>query len=90
MKISAKGMFKRLGYQKERILNERFISYRKPNGDSFCYIQFDLKDKTYNAHYFGPKGGCFPQILSIKEILAIQKQIEELGCEFTYEWKRNV
>lgn len=27
MKITAKGMFKRLGYQKERILNERFISY---------------------------------------------------------------
>lgn len=46
--------------------------------------------QTYNAHYFGPKGGCFPQILSIKEILAIQKQIEELGCEFTYECKRNV
>lgn len=23
-------------------------------------------------------------------ILAIQKQMEELGCEFTYECKRNV
>lgn len=85
MKISAKGMFKRLGYVRERILNERFISYRKPNGNSFCYIQFDLKKKTYNAHYFGPKGGCFQQILSSKEMLAIQKQIDELGGEFTYE-----
>lgn len=44
MKITAKGMFKRLGYERERILNERFISYRKPYGNSFCYIQFDLKD----------------------------------------------
>lgn len=89
MNIKAKGMFKRLGYERERILNERFISYRKPNGTSFCYIQFDLKKKTYNAHYFDPKG-CHPQILSIKEMLAIQKQIEELGGEFTYECRTNV
>lgn len=84
MKITAKGMFKRLGYQEERILNERFILYRKPRGTGLCQIQFDLKEKTYEAHYFDLKG-CHPQILSIKEILAIQKQIDELGCEFTYE-----
>ena len=84
MKLTAKGMFKRLGYQKERILNERFISYRKPNGDSFCYIQFDLKEKTYNAHYFSPKGECCPYILSIKEVLAIQEQVEELGGGFWF------
>ena len=89
MRITAKGMFKRLGYERERILNERFISYRKPYGNSFCYIQFDLKDKTYNAHYFGQKGGCFQQILSLKELVAIYKQIYELGGEFTYECKRN-
>lgn len=79
MKITAKGMFKRLGYEKEKTLNERFISYRKPNGTSFCYIKFDLKDKTYNAYYFDSKGEYFPQFLSIKEITAIQKQREELG-----------
>lgn len=89
MKITAKGMFKRLGYQKERILNERFISYRKPRGTSFCYIQFDLKEKTYEAHYFDPKG-CHPQILSPKELVAIYEQIEELGGGFTYECKRDV
>lgn len=72
MKISAKGMFKRLGYERERILNERFILYRKPRGTGLCQIQFDLK-------------GCHPHILSIKEILAIQKQIDELGGEFTYD-----
>ncbi|WP_462336102.1 hypothetical protein [Holdemanella biformis] len=81
MKITAKGMFKRLGYERERILNERFISYRKPYGNSFCYIQFDLKDKTYNAHYFGQKGGCFQQILSPKELVAIYKQIDEFVRE---------
>lgn len=90
MKLTAKGMFKRLGYERERILNERFISYRKPYGNSFCYIQFDLKDKTYNAHYFGQKGGCFQQILSPKELVAIYKQIDELGGEFTYECKTDV
>lgn len=90
MKLTAKGMFKRLGYERERILNERFISYRKPYGNSFCYIQFDLKDKTYNAHYFGQKGGCFQQILSPKELVAIYEQIEELGGGFTYECRANV
>lgn len=79
MKITAKGMFKRLGYEKERLVNERFISYRKSNGTSLCYIQFDLKDKTYNAYYFDLKGEYFPQFLSVKEILAIYKQREELG-----------
>ena len=85
MKISAKGMFKRLGY--ERVLNERFISYKKPSGIGFCCIQFDLKNKTYGANYFGPKGGCCPYILSIKEILAIQEQIEELGGGFHEVYK---
>lgn len=89
MKISAKGMFKRLGYERERILNERFILYRKPRGTGLCQIQFDLKEKTYEAHYFDLKG-CHPHILSIKEILAIQKQIEELGGGFTYECRTNV
>ena len=78
MKIKAKGMFKRLGYIKEPIQNERFISYRKPNGISFSYIQFDLKYKTYNAYYFGSKGEYCTWFLSIKEMLAIQKQREEL------------
>lgn len=91
MKITAKGMLKRLGYNKERILNDHFILYKKPSGIGYCCIRFDLNDKTYDAiYYFGPKGGCCPYILSIKEILAIQKQAEELGGEFIYECRRNV
>lgn len=90
MKISAKGMFKKLGYKQEKTLNERFISYKKPYGTGFIYIQFDLKDKTYEAFYLGQNGRIYPQILSIKEILAIQKQFEELGDEFTYECTTDV
>lgn len=45
---------------------------------------YSTKEKTYEAHYFDLKG-CHPHILSIKEILAIQKQIDELGGEFTYD-----
>lgn len=90
MKITAKGMFKRLGYQKEEMLDGRFISYKKQYKSSVCCITFDLRNKTYEANYFGPKGGCCPYILSIKEVLAIQKQMEELGSEFIYECKRNV
>ena len=91
MKITAKGMFKRLGYNKERTLNDRFILYKKPSGNGYYCIRFDLNDKTYDAiYYFGPKGGCRTYILSIKEILAIQKQTDELGGEFIYECKRNV
>lgn len=91
MKITAKGMFKRLGYNKERILNDRFILYKKPSGIGSCCILFDLKDKTYGAiYYFGQKGGYCPYILSIKEILAIKQQTEELGDEFIYECRRNV
>lgn len=76
--MNAKGMFKKLGYIKEPIENERFISYRKPKGDSFSYIQFDSKDKTYQCYYFDSRG-IQPQIIGIKETLAIQKQIDELG-----------
>ena len=46
MKITAKGMFKRLGYNKERILNDRFILYKKPSGNGYCCIRFDLKDNS--------------------------------------------
>lgn len=89
MKITAKGMFKRLGYERQDLQNEQFIVYKKQYKSSIYCITFDLINKTYEANYYGPKGGCCPYILSIKEMLAIQEQIEELGDEFIYECKRN-
>lgn len=77
MKIKAKGMFKRLGYEKENTYSERFISYQNPI--IFSCIQFDLKNKTCISYRIGLKGEMQPRIMSIKEMLAIQKQIEELG-----------
>lgn len=77
MKIKAKGMFKRLGYEKENIQSERFISYENPI--IFSCIQFDLKNKTYISYRIGLEGKMQPRIMSIKEMLAIQKQMEELG-----------
>lgn len=85
MKITAKGMFKRLGYEREKILDGRFISYKKQYKSSVYCITFDLINKTFEAKYYDSKGESHPQILGIKEILAIQKQMEELGCEFAYE-----
>lgn len=89
MKLTAKGMFRKLGYIQENTLNDRFISYKKQYKSSVYCISFDLINKTYEAHYFDPKG-CHPQILSPKELVAIYEQIEELGGGFTYECKRNV
>lgn len=77
MKIKAKVMFKRSGYEKENTHSERFIAYKNPIISS--YIQFDLKNKTYISYRIGFEGKMQPRIISIKEMLAIQKQIEELG-----------
>ena len=77
MKITAKGMFKRIGYEKENTHSERFISYQNPI--IFSCIQFDLKYKTCISYRIGLEGKMQPRIMSIKEILAIQKQMEELG-----------
>lgn len=78
MKITAKGMFKRLGYERERILNERFISYRKPYGNSFCYIQFDLKDKTFYS-YTSCGMANQTKSLTANELKAVKQQMNELG-----------
>lgn len=85
MKISAKGMFKRLGYKREETLDGRFILYKKQYKSIVCCITFDLTNKTYKTNYYDSKGEHHTQILSIKEWMAIQKQFDELGGKFTYE-----
>ncbi len=82
MKISAKGMFRKLGYRQEDVIVERFITYKKRRRVGFNYIEFDTIDKTYEASYYDSKGEPHPQIVTPKELLAIYKQIEELGGGF--------
>lgn len=89
MKISAKGMFKRLGYKREEMSYGRFISYKKQYKSSVFCITFDLTNKTYEANYYDSKGVCHLQILGIKEWLAIYRQIDELGGGFN-ECRTNV
>jgi hypothetical protein len=78
MKLTAKGMFIKLGYKREEMLDERFISYKKPYKSSVYCITFDLINKTFEANYYDPKGEHYTQILGIKEWLAVYKQEEEL------------
>lgn len=79
MKITAKGMFKRLGYKREETLDGRFISYKKQYKSSVFCITFDLINKTFEANYYDSKGYCCPYLLDIKEYLAVYEQEEELG-----------
>ena len=85
MRITAKGMFKRLGYERQDLRNEQFIVYKKQYKSSVYCITFDLINKTYEANCYDQKGESHPQILGIKEWSAIYKQIDELGGGFTYE-----
>lgn len=82
MKISAKGMLRKLGYIQESTTFERFISYKKRHRVGFNYIEFDTIDKTFEASYYDSKGNSHPLIITPKELLAIYKQIEELGGGF--------
>ena len=82
MRITAKGMFKRLGYERQDLQNEQFIAYKKQYKSSVYCITFDLINKTFEANYYDPKGESHPQILGIKEWSAIYKQIDELGGGF--------
>lgn len=79
MKISAKGMLKRLGYKREEMPDGRFISYKKQYKSSVYCITFDLINKIYEANHYDSKGEHHTEILGIKEWLAISKQMEELG-----------
>lgn len=79
MKITAKGMFRKLGYIQENTLNDRFVSYKKQYKSSVYCITFDLINKTYEVNHYDSKGWCCPYCLGIKEYFAVYKQCEELG-----------
>lgn len=82
MKISAKGMFRKLGYKQESTIIERFIAYKKRHRVGFNYIEFDTIDKTFEASYYDSKGKPHPLIITPKELVAIYEQIDELGGGF--------
>ena len=71
---TAKEMFEELGY-KTSGKSTRYICYRKKEKIGECYIEFDLKKKVIenNKHYSLSCG------ISVDELQAINKQVEELG-----------
>ncbi len=76
MKITAKGMFKKLGYTK-RVLDDR-IFYGNGNYIMRHIIEFNLKDKiVYSCTEY--ETGNAIKSLTVNELKAIQKQMEELG-----------
>lgn len=78
--MSAKEMFEELGYELRshkniiRYVNKQYVS-------DWNYIDFNLKEKTIYAHIMSdsPFTPDSPLELNLKEIQAINKQIEELG-----------
>lgn len=82
MKITAKGMFRKLGYKQENTTFERFIAYKKRHRVGFSYIEFDTINKTFEASYYDSKGEPHPLIITPKELVAIYEQIDELGGGF--------
>lgn len=82
MKITAKGMFRKLGYKQESTIIERFIAYKKRHRVGFNYIEFDTINKTFEASYYDSKGAPHPLIITHKELVAIYEQIDELGGGF--------
>lgn len=78
--MSAREMFEELGYELRgyndiiRYANKQYVS-------DWNYIDFDLKEKTIYAHIMSdnPFAPNSPLELNVKELQAINKQIEELN-----------
>ena len=72
--MSAKEMFEELGYKYHNYAG--YISYQKdiPNKVTY-FIAFDYKDRTVTKHQVSDRYLS----ITISELKAINKQIEELG-----------
>ena len=66
---SAKEMFEELGYE---CINEKRLVYKKY--DSFF-------DRFIDIAFFDNKKILITQSIGLEELQAINKQVEELGCE---------
>ena len=67
--LTADEMFEKLGYRKEKRYTNTIIYF---NYDEDYEISFDLNLKTIDLDMFGGE-------ISIKELKAINKKVEELG-----------
>lgn len=82
--MSAKEMFKKLGYEYTHYDSEE-ITYIKQdrqwreNGN--IVISFDLLNKQVELSFQGDISGSLPVFLSVKELQAINKQVDELGVK---------
>lgn len=74
--MSAREMFKKLGYKQEEI-DEQLIYFKTDDLTDVEYdIIFYLDEKTFEATTDNPE---YANDINIKELQAINKQIEELG-----------
>ena len=72
---TADEMFEELGYMTDE--NEYFIEYRKQKENCCKFIKFDLIDKAFTSFYY-----IIPDrqsYLTMEELQAINKKVEELG-----------
>ena len=79
--MSAKEMFEELGY---KLMNdcEYYLFYEKPLKENteyendYLHISFEKKDKAFIKTYGDDNS---PEIITMEELKAINKQVEELG-----------
>lgn len=71
--MKAKEMFEKLGYKEQKFSND-VISYVFREGITREYITFYLEEKTFDKE--NNFGGT---VITLNELKAINKQIEELG-----------
>ena len=72
MKITAREMFKKLGYKYNKYRDRnKMIEYRKEDSTS---VLFWIKERKFSVSEY-----CEPKDITVDEFKAIQQQIKELG-----------
>ena len=75
--MKAEVMFKELGFNIDRKVENKFIIYWKPlKFNRELQIGFDFEHKTI---YKMKVPGMYAEAITMKELKAINKQVEELG-----------
>lgn len=79
--MSAKEMFEKLGYKLGRdceyyLFYEKALKENAEYENDYLHISFEKQDKAFIKTYGDDNS---PEIISIEELKAINKQVEELG-----------